>query len=403
MVIMFVYRFWCVFRPALAQGINAKGCSEFLVNFSGGFVRRGMLGECLYRLSEATGMSPYPVILTLSLIFLAFVVAFFLKAFRKRDMNWWIVFSPLFCGLVLFFIRKDFMLYTLLIGMLLLMRRWGGRWWNILAVCILGVFGLFLHEAYMFWGIPLTVVALYGYTRRPAVAVASALLFMGCFALMCVYKGDATNVYAIMDSWHGLLDDELLACYVSIASLGWDALSTFKGHLSLNFCTTGFAINIPWMGLTMQLLYFMGSYYLISNFSWVFRKPNTEFTASDRTSLSAVYLFCAVMMLPMFTILSCDYGRLYQYLFVTAYAAVLIIPGDIIAKMFPKSYLMLVYRLNDIIGRYLPPSKGLMVVLLFLLSVAPYSLNVCLGFEYSVVGTLTELCMRLLIKLLHAF
>ena len=63
MVVMVIYRFGRVLRPVLEQGINASGMSEFLVNFSGGFVRRGLLGECLYKLSEATGISPYPVIL----------------------------------------------------------------------------------------------------------------------------------------------------------------------------------------------------------------------------------------------------------------------------------------------------------------------------------------------------
>ena len=403
MVVAVVYRFWIVLCPALEQGINASGMSEFLVNFSGGFVRRGLLGECLYRLAEATGMSPYPVILTLSLAFLAFVVAFFLKAFRRRDMNWWIVLSPLFCGLVVFFIRKDFMQYTLLIGTLLLMRRWGGRWWNVLTVCLLGVLGIFLHEAYIFWGIPLTVAALYGYTRRPAVAVASSLLFAGCFALMCVYKGDASHVEAILDSWSRLLGDGYEKRGLSIVALGWDAVHTFWVHFKLNFYVSSFEENVGWMGAVIQLLFFLGAYYFISNFSWTFRRPSTDFTLADRTSLSAIYLLCAVTLLPMFIILSCDYSRLYQYLFVTSYAAVLILPRSVCTAMLPGKYLALVGRVNAAVDRHMPPSRSRMTVLLLLLAVAPYSLNLYLAFEYSVVGTLSEMFFSALRWFVHLF
>lgn len=401
MVVMVIYRFGRVLCPALEQGINASGISEFLVKFSGGFVRRGLLGECLYKLSEATGISPYPVILTLSLIFLTFVVAFFLKSFRRRDMNWWIVLSPLFCGLVVFFIRKDFMQYTLLIGTLLLMRQWGSRWWNVLAVCILGVFGLFLHEAYLFWGIPLSVAVLYGYTRRPAVAVASSLLFIGCFALMCVYKGDSSNVEAILDSWHRLLGDEYHKSGLSIVALGWNAVHTFWVHFNLNFHVSLFEVNVGWMGAVIQLLFFMATYYFILNFSWTFRRPTSDFTAADRTNLSAIYLLCALTLLPMFTILSCDYSRLYQYLFVASYAAVLILPRGVCTAMLPGKYLIYVGRMNASIDRCLLSSKGLMVLLLLLLAVAPYSLNLYLAFEYSVVGTISEIFMRALRWLVH--
>lgn len=42
-----------------------------------------------------------------------------------------------------------------------------------------------------------------------------------------------------------------------------------------------------------------------------------------------------------------------------------------------------------------------MVLLLLLLAVAPYSLNLYLAFEYSVVGTISEIFMRALRWLVH--
>ncbi len=373
----------------LSNGINTDECSEFLVNFSGGFVRRGLLGEILYDISQATGISPFPLILGISIICLAFVVTFFLKAFVKRDMNWWIVLSPLFCGFLVYFVRKDFMQYALLIGVLLMLRRWRGNPWNILAVCALSIFGLMLHEAYLFWAIPLTVLAIYAVSRSIVAAAVCALAFLGCFGVLSVFKGDASNVTAIMASWDSL-GIGLESCGTSISALGWDSVNTFFFHLRSNFYAAGATGSEGWLGVVIQPIFFMVTYYFISNFSRVFRKKGTDFNEDDRTNLSAVYLLCALTMLPMFTVLSCDYGRLYQYLFVSAYAAVLILPRDVCSAMFPHRCLAAVSRLNASIWRYLTPTKGIMIILLLLLSAAPYGFSMLDAFGNSVVGTIAE-------------
>lgn len=373
----------------LSNGINTDECSEFLVNFSGGFVRRGLLGEVLYDFSQTTGISPFPLILGISIICVAFVMTFFLKAFVKRDMNWWIVLSPLFCGFLVYFVRKDFMQYALLIGVLLMLRRWRGNPWNIAAVCALSILGLLLHEAYLFWAIPLTVLAIYAVSRSAAAATVSALTFLGCFGVLSVFKGDAANVTTIMASWNSL-GVGLETCGTSIKALEWESVNTFLYHLRANFHAMGATGAEGWLGVVIQPIFFMVTYYFISNFSRVFRKKGTDFNEDDRTNLSAVYLLCALTMLPMFTVLSCDYGRLYQYLFVSAYATVLILPRDVCSAMFPRRCRAAVSRLNASIWRYLTPTKGIMIILLLLLSAAPYGFSMLDAFGNSVVGTIAE-------------
>ena len=373
----------------LSNGINTDECSEFLVNFSGGFVRRGLLGEILYDITQSTGISPFPLILGISIICLAFVVTFFLKAFVKRDMNWWIVLSPMFCGFLWYFVRKDFMQYALLIGVLLMLRRWRGNPWNILAVCLLSIFGLLLHEAYLFWAIPLTVLAIYAVSRSITASTVSAVAFLGCFGVLSLFKGDASNVTAIMASWNSL-GVGLETCGTSIRALGWETVNTFFFHLRANFHAEGATGAEGWLGVVIQPIFFMVTYYFISNFSWVFRKKSTDFNEDDRTNLSAVYLLCALTMLPMFTVLSFDYSRLYQYLFVSAYAAVLILPRDVCSALLPRRCRTAVSRLNTSIWRYLTPTKGIMVILLLLLSASPCRFNMLYAFGNSVVGTIAK-------------
>ena len=389
LILAAVLRFGDRLLDTLSNGINTVECSEFLVNFSGGFVRRGLLGEILYDISQATGISPYPLILGISIICLAFVVTFFLKAFVKRDMNWWIVLSPMFCGFLLYFVRKDFMMYALLIVVLLMLRRWRGNPWNIAAVCALSIFGLMLHEAYLFWAIPLTVLAIYAVSHSLVAATVSALAFLGCFGVLSVFKGDASNVTAIMASWNSL-GVGLETCGTSIKALEWESVNTFLYHLRANFHAMGATGAEGWLGVVVRPMFFMVTYYFISNFSWVFRKKGTDFNEDDRTNLSAVYLLCALTMLPMFTVLSCDYSRLYQYLFVSAYAAVLILPRDVCSALLPRRCREAVSRLNASIWRYLTPTKWIMVILLLLLSASPCRFNMLYAFGTSVIGTLAK-------------
>lgn len=71
-------------------------------------------------------------------------------------------------------------------------------------------------------------------------------------------------------------------------------------------------------------------------------------------------------MIPMFTVLSVDYSRLYQYLTITSFATVLVIPAARLDRALPGVLLRLTGRITLCIDRYFTPSKGIMVALLFL-------------------------------------
>ena len=62
--------------------------SEFLVNYQGGFVRRGLLGEILYRISlwlSLDSTSIFYIINSISIICFLGVVAFFSFQFIKKQ------------------------------------------------------------------------------------------------------------------------------------------------------------------------------------------------------------------------------------------------------------------------------------------------------------------------------
>lgn len=74
------------------------GVSEFLINYQGGFVRRGLLGEILLHLHNNLKLSPYYSIITLSIFSYIGIVIFFVKLFIKNGYTLFILPFVFFLG-----------------------------------------------------------------------------------------------------------------------------------------------------------------------------------------------------------------------------------------------------------------------------------------------------------------
>lgn len=125
---------------------------EFLINFEGGFVRRGFCGQVLLSLVRFTGL---PVISFIQTVCLLIYGAFMLWILRKgytRGWCWWLFLSPLLCGHTVDIVRKDYLQLLLFIPVLYLCAKdtlaLGGR----CALLFLLLLELLLHEAFVFWG-----------------------------------------------------------------------------------------------------------------------------------------------------------------------------------------------------------------------------------------------------------
>ncbi|MDE7407757.1 MAG: hypothetical protein K2M76_04990, partial [Muribaculaceae bacterium] len=181
--------------------------TEFMINFEGGFVRRGLLGQLLYRLCAATGWSPEFIIVPLALAACGFVLWFFFRQFYKRHYCWWLLCSPLFCGHLIDIIRKDFMLYAILIGVCYLLASDKPGMIKRCTAMMLMCLGLFVHEAFLFWGLPLYVLLLFSDKDGRRIAdVLMTVVVVAVFGLMCIYKGDKTIAIGIVESWNAIMD-----------------------------------------------------------------------------------------------------------------------------------------------------------------------------------------------------
>lgn len=384
LILAFLFRIYQTTSGYLLNSnlLNGYECTEFLINFQGGFVRRGLLGEGLYQLYSVTN---FPIVTALTIfcyLIFAFVVIFFFRQFYKKQYSWWLLLSPVFLGFTCYIVRKDYLLYALLIGILYLLRNTSPKVVKRLLACALMVFGLFLHEAFIFWGFPIYALLLFSCGKGKALNLLFLCLPMVAFVVLSVYKGSAEVADAIVNSWNSLLPGDPLAHVEnnSIGALGWGSKDAFMMHLTKNL-----SVSDGCYGAILLPMYVFGVYYMFTNFLSLFGKNRVS--ESGRLAISLLYSLTMICLIPMHTVLSCDNGRVFQYATVATFATFLIIPQEAIISAFPKFYVRFISRFNDAMNRFLPPSKGLLIVLLLFTGMSPCYFTLTTCWSYSVVGS----------------
>lgn len=227
LLINFIY----LIQKFVEPNFNSYGITEFLINFQGGFVRRGLLGEILYNIVGYTSMPVMVPIILISVLSAVCVLWFFFSKFKEKTYCWWIILSPCFCLYLHYIIRKDFLCYLILIASLVILAKKGNAIFNGLVATLLTVFALFLHEAYLLWGGALISLFLITDKRIPKIiSIAGILLIISVFALQSYFKGSVQCAHAIVDSWNNLGGDNILKIHFdnSIGALGWETIHTKK-------------------------------------------------------------------------------------------------------------------------------------------------------------------------------
>ncbi|MDE7437843.1 MAG: hypothetical protein K2M93_05105 [Muribaculaceae bacterium] len=263
-----------------------------------------------------------------------------------------------------------------------------------LYACLLLILGLYLHEAFIFWGFPIYAVILLSKNHKQLLNWILACVPLVIFALLSIFKGNTEIAHGIVDSWNSVIPEKPLSYALknSIGALGWETKDTFLTHLKYNINISGGGY-----GIILLPLYLLAGYYMFTNFLYVFNKQSIEDKNASKLAISLVYSLIIVCMIPMFTVLSCDTGRNFQYLSVVAFATFLIIPQELIISAFPNWYRRTIIKFNDMIFKLLPPNKGLMIIMLLFIgmSSAYFSLESC--WIHSVIGTISKVALSIII------
>lgn len=291
------------------------GYADWLINFEGGFVRRGILGQvilCMYRwFNIDIGQTLHIVSLLTTLALLALVIAIFI---RKK---WSALILPTVIMLGTFAIndiasfRRDQLMLLILFFIFYFYKNCitgNNKILNYLLFSITGIFVILVHEASFFCFVPFIFIHQCGKLQIKN-ALKSVLFLLPVIAAMgvcCIFKGDAVAADTIWESYQPYFIEtygERLPMSEAVNALTWETMPTVEYHLWRNY---RFPCFIGW------IIVFITTFYLCANVNRV-KLFSYEKKEANSVSLTSTLLVQFISLLPMFTVLSCDLGRITIY------------------------------------------------------------------------------------------
>ncbi|MCM1452425.1 MAG: hypothetical protein NC102_09200 [Clostridium sp.] len=285
----------------------------------------------------------------------------------------------------------------MLIGIFSLMKEASPTFAKRLLAVALASLGIMLHEAFMFWSIPVLALVMMAERRHRLENGLLLLIPFIAFAVNCLMKGDLEVTHAINDSWNRVLDGHLLVFNKqnSIGALSWQTLEAARGHIGNNIGGHGKGFY----GIVYWPFLYVSVYYFISFFFTAFKPSKAKYGADERAQMSSLFLIVSACLLPMFAFLSCDYGRLFQYAAMGSYIPFLIIGPQRLCGVTPKWVQRIVKKINRRMGSLLMPQKGVLALLLLLIGVAPFSFDIYGSIVQSPLGSLGQAAVQFLLRL----
>lgn len=300
-------------------GGSAWALSEWFINYQGGFVRRGLVGEALRTFAYGREVAAVNwLVFLLSTAYFALSGVFAAVAIRSTLAVTLLLAAPFSYLWMAFaneyYFRKEILFYIVILACALLFLRWKKTKNQVVRFLVVGTIILsavvlpLVHEAYMFFcGVPLYAIlsATIETSEKRSRAHSITSLYVGLsllmFALMTLFKGDSLvsqMIWAsLSDSAKASLNGDYQSGAGAIGAIGW---TTREGvELSARVLASG-----------------LGAYYLFALvltyltctcvFALSRRRPWID-VCLDRTT-NAWFLVVVLAFLPLF-VLGWDWGR----------------------------------------------------------------------------------------------
>ena len=384
--------------------------SEFLINYQGGFVRRGLMGEILFFFAKHFNIDVVWTIKIFCLVCFVSVCIFFVKSFLKKGYSLYILPLCFFLsGNILFagWIRKDCLFFCFFIPILWLYHKSNlSIMIKLLLINVLSVFIILSHEVFAFFALPILFLLFFNQYKSKGILLSVVLsllcLLPSIFAFFLVFRmhGNPEIAQAIWDSWMAILNQETSNIGKAVDAISWSSKSTFALHLKGNFLSVDQRV----LSLLIWVITFPVVYYISTNALLAFRKNENDFTNRHKTVLSSVLIFQLLCLSPVFVVLSCDYLRVFFYWITSSFTVFLLIPIDEIEKLFPAVFVHLVKRINKMLTNILQPSKTTLFFLMIFIGIANSSFTIEMAYKATVIYNVLVLLSQPLIflfSLLH--
>ena len=297
---------------------------DWLINYEGGFVRRGLSGEIISRISNFfVGESKqfyfgiqihFAYFYILSILCLIFYVLLF-KFLKKEKLNFqnlFIILSPLSISFIIYNFaaigRKEVLFFIIFLLFIFLLSSIKKRELSIFFLIIFFPLILLLHEGLIFFISAFLVIFLFEInTMNKKFILSSVLIFVllsfGVFMLTAIFKGNSTQVEAICLS---------LSSYPLEDCFGLSAIGTLSSSLAP--ATSGNEFNILWARVFKdKYLFYYPIFAIIAFYPLIKSSFNYCFNISVgnkiyKLNFSTIAIIYFVNSLPLY-IFTHDWGR----------------------------------------------------------------------------------------------
>lgn len=350
--------------------------TEFLINYQGGFVRRGLLGELIYIMYNLFGLNPYNSILTISFFSLFALIWFFAQSIIKKGYPIFFLPFVFFLGNPIingFWVRKD--VFIILIFILTIYFSTKKSNLSFIIPNFFLIIGLLIHESIGFFCFPILFLILISknyssfktrITKIKSIFISFSQLIPSIIVFLCVlyFKGSYYIANQIWNSWKPIsfpiqseVNHEIPA---AIHGLSWTLQQgiSFTIYTLKNF-NDGIYAPIGWFFILVLIYYVLTNTDKL-NFKILNYKPNKNF---DKQNISNILLIQLCSLIPLF-ILGWDYGRWVFFWITSSFAIILLVPEKKLSFIYPKIITTISSKTNSILDLFLCRSNILLLSIL---------------------------------------
>ena len=364
----------------IGKCITTYSTTDFLINYQGGFVRRGLVGEIVYQIRALTGLDPRIFFISLTIISLAFLIYILIINFRKLHLCWWIL--PLnVCFMGAFPMRKDYLCMALVALALINLYTASSKITKILIFNVIISIAILIHESVFFIIVPLGTLLLWNIDKSPTCFFKKILYILPIYAtffLTVIFKGDSETALTIHRSWNiAELGDTPVA---TIEALGKTTEYFINFHIEKNFLTKSCHLY----GFITKPLIWIAIFLLIPNILFINKKINKTEQSSESFNFVSILFFQFCSLFPMLTILSCDQSRICFYWTITSLLIFFYVPASAISEILPYWYKKLISSIYQVIFKKY--NKAIACVLLMVTAITPAGTSVPNALKCSLLG-----------------
>ena len=386
------------------------GVTEWMINYQGGFVRRGLRGEFVYKLHQSFNIEPYTIITYITAITFCALIFFFVKGFIKNKFPLIVLPFVLFLGNPILsnsWMRADSMIlliFAAIVYILVQKPKLYLVWMNLLAVL-----GLLIHEIFIFISLPILFLFIFKtfYEKNKnlikSLVCSSLTLTPTLLASLLVtyYKGTSATAFSIWESWKGIPFPESALLEMNKENMGAIAgigLS-IKGGMSI---PAEFAkcVDFGLYGPIVLLVTIIGIYLVLNNIN---KLDNTILgnkpKAINTQVLTSVLLFQFCTIAPLY-IIGDDFSRWIYIWVCSSFILLILVPEQNLIETFPIKFQNIAFKANETLVSVTGNSKALLIGLLVIIGIPLYSWNISETIEtssiYVVLSSISSIIQKII-------